>query len=126
LKVLIPYPDAPDRAKMIQLFCNQLHAKPDASVTQETWKNVLGMTEGLTGAYIKELIKSAVLNAASKARVTGKMVIFNSDDLIRATEQVMDDYKTGQEALRKQKVRIPTYASGGIDEDVYPLAKAIN
>ena len=121
LKVIVPFPDAPDRGKMLQLFCHQFHAKPDSSVTTETWKNVLDMTEGLTGAYIKELIKSTVLNAASKGRIIKNAVIFNSDDLIKAAEQVMDNYRTGQEALRKQKSRIPTYSSAS-PEEVYPLA----
>ncbi len=100
IKIEIPLPDDSDRFVMLRAFLAGFKAQPDASVTVETWKNVVGLTDGLTGAYIKLLAKSAVIRAVSLGRREADHVVVDSDDLIFAAEQAVANYKIGKRAKR--------------------------
>lgn len=104
-KVEIPLPDSEDRAIMLHSFLNKFNVKPDASVTKDTWKNVIDATEGLTGAYVKDLAKSAVLMAVSHGRVVTNLAGKSechvcADDLMTAVGQVMTNFAIGKRARR--------------------------
>lgn len=100
VKIEIPYPDASDRWAMLKSFLQRLHASPDQTVTQESWKTVLDMTDGLTGAYIKELAKSAIIRSVARGGSADGSVTFSVDDLTSAAEQVMRNFRIGQKAAR--------------------------
>lgn len=100
VKVEIPYPDLGDRAKMIGLFFKSMRAAPDETVSKDTWDTVLGMTEGFTGDYIKELAKCTVIRAVNAGRGQNGRVIFNSDDITSCAEQVLQNYAVGQKAKK--------------------------
>lgn len=107
VKVEIPYPDEFDRGQMLYLFLSKLNAKPDSSVTMDTFKTVVGLTDGLTGAYVKELANSTVIRAVSRGNfVDGGKVLFSSDDLNSAAEQVVKNYRIGKSAKKKVQAEI--------------------
>jgi ATP-dependent 26S proteasome regulatory subunit len=102
VKIDIPLPDPDDRSKMLQSFLTTFHASMDKSVTRETMKNVIGLTEGLTGAYIKDLVKTAVIRAVSHGQVSpdGVTVTLSADDLTVAAQQVLRNYEIGKRAKK--------------------------
>lgn len=100
VKIDIPLPDEDDRKKMIACFLSHFHAVPDSSVTQDTLKAVLDQTQGLTGAYIKDLIKTAVLRAVTFGKVKDGIVSLNSEDLLVASERILKNFKLGQMAQK--------------------------
>lgn len=106
LKVEIPYPDVEDRAKMIQSFFRAVNAFPDPSITKDTWDNIIQLTDGFTGDYIKELVKCTVIHAAAHGRVAGNRVTFNSDDLMSASEQVIKNYTIGKRVKKHHDVNV--------------------
>jgi ATP-dependent 26S proteasome regulatory subunit len=100
VKVMMPYPDAIDRSKMMTTFLKRIHAFPDESVTKDTLKNVIELTDGLTGAYIKDLAKATVIKAVSRGNFVDCGVLFNADDLTGAAEQVVRNYQIGKSAKK--------------------------
>jgi len=106
LKVEIPYPDVEDRAKMIQSFFKAVNAFPDSSITKDTWNNMIEITEGFTGDYIKELVKCTVIHAVANGRVTKNRATFDSDDLMSASEQVMRNYNIGKKVKKHHDVNV--------------------
>lgn len=105
VKVKIPLPDDQDRAKMLSKFFGQLSATHDETVTKETLANVLGLTDGLTGDYIKELANATVLAAVAAGKASDNAVTYGADDLIRAAQKVSRDYALGSIA-RKHDVKL--------------------
>ena len=103
VKVEIPFPDTNDRTQMLSSFLKRVNAMPDGSVTRETVKNIVGLTEGLTGAYLKELAHATVIRAVSRGNLVENGVLFNADDLNAAAEQVVRNYKIGK--LARKRVR---------------------
>ncbi len=104
VKVDIPFPDERERSMMLSLFFKQFSASPDKqSVTKQTWKTVMDMTEGLTGDYMKELANSTILFAVSAGR-GGTSVTFTADDLTKAAEKVVKDYALGKLAHRHHNI----------------------
>lgn len=100
VKIELPLPDEKDRHDMLLSFLNAWGARPDSSVTKETWKTILEMSEGLTGDYMKELVKCIVIRATTEGRNTGDGVTFNTDDLTKSAEQVINNYKIGRKSKR--------------------------
>jgi len=103
-KIEIPYPDLIDRGQMLHSFLKKLHAEPDPTVTRETIHTVLELTEGLTGAYIKELAKSTIIRAVAEGRLTDGTVTICSDDLNAAAQQVVSNYAIGKKAQKHHHV----------------------
>jgi SpoVK/Ycf46/Vps4 family AAA+-type ATPase len=100
VKVKIPLPDDRDRSLMLTKFFRQLSASPDGTVTKDTWKNVIALTDGLTGDYMKELANATVLFAVDGGRANGATVAFSADDFIKAAEKVARDYALGSLAKK--------------------------
>jgi len=103
VKIEIPLPDLEDRGLMLFKFLKKMHAKQDNTVSKETIQTVLELTEGLTGAYIKELAKCTVIKAVAKNHVTDGCVVFSADDMIFAAKQVVENYSIGQRAVSHHK-----------------------
>lgn len=99
-KVEIPLPDETDRMKMLASFFKKLHAMPDASVTEQSWRTVIELTDGLTGAYLKDLAKSTVVRAVAEGRAGDGAVTFTSDNLNGAAQKVMKNYSIGKKARK--------------------------
>lgn len=98
VKIEVPHPDAEDRIQMLQSFLNGYHATFDKSVTKDALKNVVDLTNGLTGAYIKDLVKTAVIRAVAADRVSPDhtSVSLSADDLSSAAEQIIKNYEIGK------------------------------
>lgn len=107
-KIEIPYPDYEDRHKMLSSFLTGYKAQPDVSVTKATWKNALKMTEGLTGAYMKDLAKACVLRAVSDGQVEedGSYCVFTSDNLMSAVDHVMRNWLLGKRAKKHHTIEL--------------------
>lgn len=99
-KIEIPLPDAQDRALMLASFFKKLSAMPDPSVTEDAWKTVIDLTEGLTGAYLKDLAKSTVVRAVAEGRAGDGAVTFTVDNLNGAAQKVMKNWSLGQRARK--------------------------
>lgn len=108
VKVEIPFPDDEDRFKMLSAFLLSYHATIDSSITRNTITNVVNLTNGLTGAYIKDLVKTAVIRAVSlgQASLDGVSVNLTSDDLMSAAEQVMKNFEIGKRAKKHHVVDV--------------------
>lgn len=106
VKIEIPLPDGEDRFLMLKKFFKSFSSKPDASVTNETWHTIIELTDGLTGAYIKELAKNTVIRAVSSGRCVNNLVLFCSDDLNAAAQQVIDNFQIGKKAKKHINVEI--------------------
>lgn len=102
VKVDMPYPDAEDRYKMLQSFLESYKASPDKSVTRDTVKNLVNLTDGLTGAYIKDLVKAAVIRAVKNGQASHdcSFVSLSADDLTLAAEQVLKNFEIGKKAKK--------------------------
>ncbi len=99
-KIEIPLPDAIDRAKMLANFFKKLSAMPDESVSEDAWKTVIDLTNGLTGAYLKDLAKSTIVRAVAEGRANNGAVTFTSDNLNGAATKVMKNYALGKRAKK--------------------------
>lgn len=106
VKVDIPFPDAQDRSDMLKKFLTQYHSVVDPSVTQEAWETIINATDGLTGAYVKFLAKSAVIKATADGCVSddGRVCVLTADHLNGATQQVMANYAIGKRAKRHHMI----------------------
>jgi cell division protease FtsH len=101
VKVEMPYPDAADRLTMINTFCNQFNAKCTGRDLKSALKQVIDLTDGLTGAYIKDLVKSAVIAATIKNSFDSDgNCLLTGDDLLQASESIMKNFKIGQRASK--------------------------
>jgi len=101
VKVEMPYPDAVDRSQMLASFLRRVHAIPDGTVSKDTLKTVVDLTDGLTGAYIRELATATVIRAVSRGNFVEGGITFSSDDLNAAAEQVVRNYQIGKSARKK-------------------------
>lgn len=99
-KIEIPLPDAEDRSLMLATFFKKFTSMPDESVTNETWKNIVEMTDRLTGAYLKDLAKSTVVRAVAGGRVFDGIVQFSADDVIGAADKIMKNWQIGQKSKK--------------------------
>lgn len=106
VKIEIPYPDAVDRSKMLASFLLRVSARPDETVTKDTMKTVVDLTDGLTGAYIKELANATVIRAVARGNFVEGGVLFSSADLNAAAEQVVRNYKIGKAARKKLQAEV--------------------
>jgi hypothetical protein len=106
VKIEIPYPDAVDRSQMLSSFLLRVNARPDGSVTRDTLKTVVELTDGLTGAYIKELANATVIRAVAGGNLVDGGVMFSADDLNAAAEQVVRNYKIGKAACKKLQAEV--------------------
>ena len=129
IKFEIPLPDAIDRSDMLKCFLSEYHATPDQTVTQDTWATVINMTEGLTGAYIRLLAKTAVIRAVSEGKCGANSAAcsFSADNLNAASEQVMKNYAIGKKAKKHHIMESDTHVAQGPLKDlagVVPLKLA--
>jgi cell division protease FtsH len=106
VKIEMPYPDAADRSQMLASFLKRVHATPDESVSRDTIKTVVDLTDGLTGAYIRELANATVIRAVAAGNLVPGGVKFSADDLNAAAEQVVRNYKIGKAARKKVQAEI--------------------
>ena len=102
VKVEMPYPDPEDRRRMIDCFCAKHSAKFDDTVTPDVLGNVIDATDGMTGAYIKDMVKCAIINAVSGGRCDehDKCVNICQEDLVSAVDQVLSNFKIGSRARK--------------------------
>ena len=102
LKIEIPLPDASDRSKMLSKFFLEWNARPDESVSKDTWNIALKMTSGLTGDYVKSVARQTVIRAVGQGRCSpdGTSVTFTADDLIGASEQAIKNWNIGQKSKK--------------------------
>lgn len=106
VKIEIPYPDAIDRGRMLSSFLKRINAIPDNTVTKEILKAVVDLTDGLTGAYIKELANSITIHAVSDGNFVNNGILFSAANLNVAVEQVMRNYKIGKATRKKMQAEV--------------------
>jgi cell division protease FtsH len=77
LALEIPLPDATGRRRLLQLYAREITLSEDAI------EQLVTTTEGVTGAFVKELMRQATLRAASaEAPPTADDVLAIADDLL--------------------------------------------
>jgi cell division protease FtsH len=100
-KIEIPYPDAADRSQMFAKFFGDYHASPDQSVTKTVTDSIIKLTEGLTGDYVKSLVKTVIIRSAARNPESRTGVIeYSAADLMAAAEQVMKGYQIGKRSTK--------------------------
>jgi SpoVK/Ycf46/Vps4 family AAA+-type ATPase len=110
-KIEIPYPDEEDRSKMLLAFLKDFNASPDPIVTKAAWNNIIELTDGFTGDYIKEVAKTIVIRATAQGRNNNGKITFITDDLNIAGEQVLKNFQIGKRARRHHDISIDGKAS---------------
>ena len=106
VKIEIPYPDAVDRSAMLKSFLTALHARPDPTVSKDTWKTIIDLCAGFTGDYVKEIARTVVIRATRLGRNQSGQVTFNSDDLNVAGEQAIRNFNIGKKAKKHHDVSV--------------------
>ena len=106
VKIEIPFPDAVDRSQMLSSFLRRVNAMPDGSVSRETLKTVVELTDGLTGAYIKELANATVIRAVARGNFVEGGIAFSADDLNSAAQQVVRNYQIGKTARKRLQAEV--------------------
>lgn len=106
VKVEIPYPDAEDRSAMLKSFMVALHARPDPSVSKDTWKTVIDLCDGFTGDYVKEIARTVVIRATRQGRNRNGQITFNADDLNAAGEQAIRNFNIGKKAKKHHDISV--------------------
>ncbi len=107
VKVEMPLPDKDDRHQMIHSFLGQHCACFDESVTPEIFDHVLEATDGMTGAYIKDLVKCAIINAVNAGRcdMHDKKVDICHADITSAVDQILNNFRIGNQARKHHVVQ---------------------
>jgi AAA+ superfamily predicted ATPase len=105
VKLEMPLPDESDRLKMMGAFCRQYNANCVGADVEDTIKSLIGLTEGMTGAYVKDLIKTAVIRAVSKKQIDDDgSVMITSDDLLTAVHQILKNFEIGKKAKKHHQI----------------------
>lgn len=104
VKVEIPLPDDDDRRAMLHSFLKAMNVQPDGSISPDTIKTVIELTDGFTGDYIKEVAKAAVIRCVAEGRGQGGSAKMTADDLIAASEQVLKNFRIGKRAKRHHRM----------------------
>lgn len=99
-KIMIPLPNAVERGMMLLKFFKTYNARKGPTVTDDIWKNIIELTDGFTGDYIREVVDTAVLYAADAGRCVGRTVQIEGDDLVKAGTRTMENYGIGQQAKK--------------------------
>lgn len=101
VKVEMPYPDKSDRAQMLKKFFQTYNALPDRTVTADNWDNVLDMTDGLTGAYLKDLVKAVVIRSIANGGYGDDCVAFCNDDFVAGADHVVKNFQIAKRAMTR-------------------------
>lgn len=82
-KVAFPLPAPEHREQMLARFLLGMSVALADDVTEERWDRVVALSDGMTGAYLKEVAKSAVIRAVQRQpdRVAQKTVVVSAEDL---------------------------------------------
>jgi len=75
-------PDQDGRRRLLRLYARDIEVEPEAE------EELVTRTAGVTGAFIKELMRQAVLRAATRAASA------NSTDVRATLEQLLDERET--------------------------------
>lgn len=97
-KIIIPLPDSNERNLMLSKFFKSYNARRGPTMTQETWKTIVELTEGFTGDYIREVVNTAVLYATNAGRCVGSTVIVEGDDLVKSGTRTLENFQLGNRA----------------------------
>jgi hypothetical protein len=95
-KIVVPNPDADDRRLMLEKFLNCIHAMPDQTVDRACIDNIINMTDGLTGDYLKDLANTICIHAISEGRAIPGGVLYNAGDMMFAVNQILGNYQIGK------------------------------
>lgn len=95
-KIVVPLPDSDDRRLMLGKFLKEFHAMPDNTIDRECVDNVISMTDGLTGDYIKDMVNTICLHAVSDGRSIPGGVLYNVGDMMFAVNQILGNFQIGK------------------------------
>jgi SpoVK/Ycf46/Vps4 family AAA+-type ATPase len=109
-KLVIPLPGKTARALMLKRFIEARKARVSKSVTkavakfvtgkemQSNWDLLLDNTEGYTGAYLMEVVNTAVIEAVNQNSLTNKKKpLLKSSHLLEAMRVVEENFNIGQQ-----------------------------
>lgn len=99
-KIIIPLPDENERNEMLTKFFKSYNARRGETLTAQTWKNIIDMTQGFTGDYIREVVNTAVLYAANAGRCQGKVVFIEAEDIVSSGTRIIENHKIGNRAKK--------------------------
>src|SRR5690606_34896487 len=97
---IIPLPNNEERNAMLVKFFQSHNARKGQTVSEESWKTLIELTDGFTGDYIREVVDSAVLYAVAAGRCVGKSVILEAEDLHKAGVRAIENHTIGNKAKK--------------------------
>ena len=119
-KIAFPLPSPEHRSKMLMRFISIMGAtlSDDINFLQypERWATLIDGTDGMTGAYLKEIVASAIMNAVKRhpeqERVATKEVVLTSADLDEAMHVARDNLEYKDRVRKQASKKVGAYSSG--------------
>lgn len=102
----VPLPSVEARESMLKRFAasrKARFAKDVRDADEETgltkWAQILEATEGMTGAYLQEIINTAVIEAINNDQVKNGKPILKASDILEAFDLVCESFNTSPRRL---------------------------
>jgi SpoVK/Ycf46/Vps4 family AAA+-type ATPase len=108
----IPLPSVKAREVMLKRFATARKAifardcrEGDESTGMTKWAQIVQATEGMTGAYLQELINTAVIEAINNDQVKDGKPVLRAADLLEALELINESFNASPRDLKTNKLR---------------------
>jgi hypothetical protein len=94
-KIEVPLPGTTERRQMLELFASKFNSKIE--LDSGAWSSILGGTEGLTGDYMRAVVRLAVRNTISKSKAEASAVLLvREQELTDALAEILRSKSVGQ------------------------------
>ncbi|NIT77322.1 MAG: AAA family ATPase [Anaerolineae bacterium] len=127
----IPLPSAEAREVMLKRFATARKAsfakdcrEADESTGMTKWAQILEATEGMTGAYLQELVNTAVIEAVNNDQVKNGRPILKAGDLLEALELINESFNASPRDLQTNKL-LKTDGPYGTDSELVEKAAEV-
>jgi cell division protease FtsH len=107
----IPLPSVEAREVMLKRFATARKAQfakdcreADESTGMTKWMQILEATEGMTGAYLQELVNTAVIEAVNNDQVKNGQPILKASDLLEALDLINESFNASPRDLQTNKL----------------------
>lgn len=120
----VPLPSAEARDVMIRRFAEARQAvfakdlrSADDSTGMTKWAQIIEATEGMTGAYLQELINTAVIEAVVNDQVRDGKPVLRAADLLEALDLINESFNASPRDLQTNKL-LKTMGPYGTDSEI--------
>jgi len=109
----VPLPSAEARGVMLKrfadarkaVFAKDIRAADPNDPGMTKWTQILEATEGMTGAYLQELINTAVIEAINNDQMKGGKPVLRAADLLEALDLINESFNASPRDLHTNKLK---------------------